>query len=159
MLLSSKEKTLSLNPCCNGKCSWRNEPYEKEEKPEVSILVVMENALGGLRYASKRTIRKVSILVVMENALGGQPKALTATAARVSILVVMENALGGTVAHRWANKDFGRLNPCCNGKCSWRRLEEKGRKRVVSILVVMENALGEMLFSTQLKTKRSQSLL
>ena len=36
----------------------------------VSILVVMENALGELRRHFRRNKCKVSILVVMENALG-----------------------------------------------------------------------------------------
>ena len=37
------------------------------------------------------------------------------------------------------------LNPCCNGKCSWRAAKKAAAlwNVAVSILVVMENALGE----------------
>ena len=61
----------------------------------VSILVVMENALGGPFNLIEPQRKEVSILVVMENALGAKvPFAVFGLTTKVSILVVMENALG-----------------------------------------------------------------
>ena len=61
-----------LNPCCNGKCSWRFSVITCESSyGSVSILVVMENALGGnVANIKVESLIVVSILVVMENALG-----------------------------------------------------------------------------------------
>ena len=55
----------------------------------------------------------------MENALGGASLSQLLHKVPVSILVVMENALGDDkniidVIEKES------LNPCCNGKCSWR---------------------------------------
>ena len=61
----------------------------------------------------------VSILVVMENALGAILSIQGIEKEGVSILVVMENALG-EICEIPEHVEYDCLNPCCNGKCSWR---------------------------------------
>ena len=98
----------------------------------------------------------------MENALGDLlSQKQRKTAKIVSILVVMENALG-EYFNQYGQYIISRLNPCCNGKCSWRvQLDSlKIMESMVSILVVMENALGDKLrYAICNETAASQSLL
>ena len=56
----------------------------------------------------------------MENALGVDRIEYIRTHDMVSILVVMENALGDDISKDDLHSKYGSLNPCCNGKCSWR---------------------------------------
>ena len=93
----------------------------------------------------KVSVYVVSILVVMEYALGGHTtKKCGSTRFNVSILVVMEYALGVLISGGSGQRSAG-LNPCCNGICSRRSVRNDYRegKKSVSILVVMEYALGE----------------
>ena len=112
-----------LNPCCNGICSRRADNITNIiTKIDVSILVVMEYALGAITILKYVAYVMVSILVVMEYALGVFLCDQFISYYLVSILVVMEYALG-------ASRSFSKkvncncLNPCCNGICSRRRVK------------------------------------
>ena len=85
------------------------------EWPFVSILLVMDDGLGG--YGSRSVFDKpkcVSILLVMDDGLGVCEQLSKQTGLEVSILLVMDDGLGDI--HFW---DMGRwmvcLNPSCNG--------------------------------------------
>ena len=119
--MSAGRGDLSFNPCCNGKCSGRElrKPINITHLP-VSILVVMESAQevhrGGHALAE---LPNVSILVVMESAQEANPEHQQGCDKHVSILVVMESAQEECITPK-ALLQFGRFNPCCNGKCSGR---------------------------------------
>ena len=60
----------SLNPCCAGRCSSTPVKIDELNKTEVSILVVLDDALvrtgDGI---DNESINEVSILVVLDDAL------------------------------------------------------------------------------------------
>ena len=68
----------------------------------------------------------------------------------VLILVLMEDALGVVIDFS-KEKIFDSLNPCFNGRCSRRAVEQLKNWLLldVLILVLMEDALGEILFQTK----------
>ena len=109
---------ISLNPCCNGRCSLRTQMVKF-----IPFLLSLNPCCNG-RCSLRRVVE----------AFLQQSKA-------VLILVVMEDALW-VEDWDWQNEKRIRLNPCCNGRCSLsRRKKAQDEEGAVLILVVMEDAL------------------
>ena len=84
---------ISLNPCFNGRYSQSYEEYFRISKPEVLILVLMEDTLRAKRRVFK-TAWVVLILVLMEDTLRVFNKsAVEVNEKCVLILVLMEDTL------------------------------------------------------------------
>ena len=60
---------ISLNPCCNGRCTRTHCERPFNTRRSVLILVVMEDALAPSMGCQSSSPSKVLILVVMEDAL------------------------------------------------------------------------------------------
>ena len=61
--------TCSLNPCCAGRCSSTGRNLSEAKSLEVSILVVLDDALVQYYTPCQADVSKVSILVVLDDAL------------------------------------------------------------------------------------------
>jgi len=84
---------MCLNPYCIGRCSLSRSLSIESTESLVLILIVLEDALWGMRDAIKVIRKKVLILIVLEDALW---------------------------AFKWIKDWFKRrsLNPYCIGRCS-----------------------------------------
>ena len=87
-------------------------------RPNVLILVLMEDALRALKVMILRYLEmKVLILVLMEDALREFWKHPKVLLKKVLILVLMEDALRDRIEWEYLYDKNG-LNPCSNGRCS-----------------------------------------